>query len=142
MSRTAKPSADSSINEIQSYLGKFICVNDRRVLVESILGQGGFAFVFLVRSIDQKRYALKRMYVNNNADLLVCQREIYLLKELIHHPNIVKYVDATIRRLSSSRGNFSSSDDDDGIYEILLLTEYCVNGPLAVRMYRSIANHS
>jgi len=126
---------NSTTGEIQTYLGKFICVNQRRVLVESILGQGGFAFVFLVRTFDQQRYALKRMYVNNNKDLNVCQQEIQLLKQLIGQPNIVQYVDATIRRLSSS------NRDDDEVYEILLLTEYCANGSLINRLNSPLGEH-
>lgn len=38
---------------------------------------GGFAVVFLVKS-SGGRYALKRMYVNNEHDLNVCKREIQI----------------------------------------------------------------
>lgn len=38
---------------------------------------GGFAIVFLVKS-SSGRYALKRMYVNNEHDLNVCKREIQI----------------------------------------------------------------
>lgn len=38
---------------------------------------GGFALVFLVRSVsNDKRYALKRMFVNNEHDLSVCKQEL------------------------------------------------------------------
>ena len=132
-----------AIGDINSYLGKILTINHYQVAVESILGQGGFAFVFLVRSFNQVRYALKRMYVNNRRDLLVCQREIALLRELSSHPNIVKYVDASIRRLSprhlvrpasywGENETKDDSDDDDAIHEILLLTEYCTYGALVV----------
>lgn len=39
---------------------------------------GGFAIVFLVKSSSHQRYALKRMYVNNEHDLNVCKREIQI----------------------------------------------------------------
>lgn len=39
---------------------------------------GGFAIVFLVKGNNGVRYALKRMYVNNEQDLLVCKREIQI----------------------------------------------------------------
>ncbi|CAF4968627.1 unnamed protein product, partial [Rotaria sp. Silwood1] len=137
--------------DMMSYIGKILIINQYQVIVEDILGQGGFAFVFLVRSLNQQRYALKRMYVNNERDLIVCQREISILKELSSYTNIVKYVDSSIQRLSSSTqtniqrkylsSNDNNNDDDDNddddydyeqdaIYEILLLTEYCSNGTL------------
>ena len=93
-------SSASSHVDLTSYIGKVLTINQHQVVVEDILGQGGFAFVFLVRSSNQQRYALKRMYVNNERDLLVCQREIAILKELSSHGNIVKYIDSSIQRLS------------------------------------------
>lgn len=131
--------------DITSYIGKVLNINQQQFLVEDILGQGGFAFVFLVRSSNQQRYALKRMYVNNERDLIVCQREISILKEFSTNTNIVKYIDSSIQRLSpqsniqrkhaSNQGDEDDDDDDneeDAIYEILLLTEYCSHGSLVV----------
>lgn len=136
-------SNNNSNVDITSYIGKVLSINQHQVVVEDILGQGGFAFVFLVRSSNQQRYALKRLYVNNERDLNVCQREISILKELSSNNNIVKYVDSSIQRLSQpnhQRKHLSNDDDDDdyvdneddSIYEILLLTEYCSNGSLIV----------
>ena len=40
---------------------------------------GGFALVFLVKCVNTgKRYALKRLFVNNEHDLNVCKREIQI----------------------------------------------------------------
>ncbi|CAF5172118.1 unnamed protein product, partial [Rotaria magnacalcarata] len=120
-----------------------LTLNHQQVIVEDILGQGGFAFVFLVRSFNQQRYALKRMYVNNQRDLHVFQREIAIVKEFSSHPNIVKYVDSYVHRLSPTNiqtrnyyttRSTSDDNDDDAIYEILLLTEYCSNGALINRL--------
>jgi AP2-associated kinase len=119
----------TNVGDITSYKGKILTINHHQVIVEDILGQGGFAFVFLVRAYNQKRYALKRMYVNNQRDLNVCQREIALVKEFLSHPNIIQYVDSSINRSSK---HYENNDDDDMIYEILLLTEYCANGSLIV----------
>jgi len=131
--------------DITSYIGKMLTINQQQVIVEDILGQGGFAFVFLVRSNNQQRYALKRMYVNNERDLIVCQREISILKEFSSHTNIVKYIDSSIQRLSPpSQRKYISNDDEeeedyeeDAIHEILLLTEYCSNGALIVSFQRN-----
>ena len=74
---TTALAATSTHVDLTSYIGKVLTINQHQVVVEDILGQGGFAFVFLVRSLNQQqqRYALKRMYVNNEQDLQVCQRE-------------------------------------------------------------------
>lgn len=40
---------------------------------------GGFAIVFLVRTHQGLRCAMKRMYVNNEDDLQVCKREIQIM---------------------------------------------------------------
>lgn len=40
---------------------------------------GGFAIVFLVRTSNGVKCALKRMYVNNEYDLQVCKREIQIM---------------------------------------------------------------
>ena len=145
---TTALAATSTHVDLTSYIGKVLTINQYQVVVEDILGQGGFAFVFLVRSQNQpqQRYALKRMYVNNEQDLQVCQREIAILKEFASNVNIVKYIDSSIQRLSPPVGqkrhvhlekNVEDLDDDedheeDAIYEILLLTEYCSHGALTV----------
>ena len=118
------------LGDAHSYIGKLIQFNHHQILVEDVLGQGGFAYVFRVRTSNQQRYALKRMYVNNQRDLIVCQREINLLKELSSHRNIIKYVDHSIHQINKS----FYANSEDTIYEILLLTEYCLNGALITRL--------
>lgn len=43
-----------------------------------MLALGGFAIVYLVKGNNGTRYALKRMYVNNDQDLNVAKREIQI----------------------------------------------------------------
>ncbi|CAF1075255.1 unnamed protein product [Didymodactylos carnosus] len=127
-----------------SYIGKTLIINQHHVIVEDILGQGGFSYVFLVRSLAQsslQRYALKRMYVNNAQDLDVCKREIQILRDLSTRKNIVKYIDSSVQRILPTltpstmiRTDKDDDEEDDTIYEILLLTEYCSNGTLTQRM--------
>lgn len=46
---------------------------------------GGFAMVFLVKgNKDNTRYALKRLYVNNEQDLNVAKREIQIAVSFFH----------------------------------------------------------
>lgn len=52
---------------------------------------GGFAIVFLVKA-SGGRYALKRMYVNNEHDLNVCKREIQIAVSIcIYNKMLVKH---------------------------------------------------
>lgn len=44
-----------------------------------LMSAGGFAIVFLVRTSNGMKCALKRMYVNNEYDLQVCKREIQIM---------------------------------------------------------------
>lgn len=61
-------------------------VGRHSVLVEDVIAEGGFAIVYLVKPVNQsngsngpKKYALKRMFVNNDKDLAVCKREISIV---------------------------------------------------------------
>ena len=52
---------------------------------------GGFAIVFLVKNLSGQRFALKRMFVNNEEDLAVSKREIQIavsMKVLIVFTNL------------------------------------------------------
>jgi AP2-associated kinase len=95
----------SNSNFVTNYTGKVFTINKQSVVVEEILAEGkehveiifsstllqliissrflinnlgGFAIVFLVKGGNGAKYALKRMYVNNEADLAVCKREIQI----------------------------------------------------------------
>lgn len=73
--------------------------------------------MFLVRSVsNDKRYALKRMFVNNEHDLSVCKQELEIAQTLSHHKNIVTYIDSSI--------SMTSHD----VFEVLLLMTYCRDG--------------
>lgn len=47
---------------------------------------GGFALVFLVKAQGSggTKYAMKRMFVNNDQDLAVCRREIHIMVCIIN----------------------------------------------------------
>ena len=55
----------------------FLCSILKSNMILTFFIIGGFAIVFLVKSLGT-RYALKRMYVNNEHDLNVCKREIQI----------------------------------------------------------------
>lgn len=103
---------ENTSKEPNSYLGKVFVVGRHTVTVEEVLAEGGFAVVFLVKS-SGGRYALKRMYVNNEHDLNVCKREIQIASNLSGHKNIIGYVDSSIAHTGG------------GVHELLLLMPYC-----------------
>ncbi|XP_050464668.1 uncharacterized protein LOC126858418 isoform X1 [Cataglyphis hispanica] len=103
---------DNTSKEPNSYLGKVFVVGSHTVTVEEVLAEGGFAIVFLVKA-SGGRYALKRMYVNNEHDLNVCKREIQIASNLNGHKNIIGYIDSSITHTGK------------GVHELLLLMPYC-----------------
>ncbi|XP_022672779.1 serine/threonine-protein kinase ppk29-like isoform X2 [Varroa destructor] len=92
-----------------SFVGKTFQVGRTAVQVEDVIAEGGFALVFLVKGSGGVRYALKRIFVNNDHDLACCKREIQIASSLSGHKNIIGFVDSSI----TSVGN--------GVYEVLLL---------------------
>ena len=47
--------------------------------LKDVIAEGGFAIVFLAKTSNGARFALKRMCVNNDKDLAVCKREINIV---------------------------------------------------------------
>ncbi|CAB0005622.1 unnamed protein product [Nesidiocoris tenuis] len=109
---------DNTAKETNSFVGKTFLVGRTSVTVEEVLAEGGFAVVFLVKNSNGKKFALKRMYVNNDHDLGVCDREIQIASNLNGHKNIVSYIDSCI----TPTGN--------GVHEVLLLMPFYKNSVL------------
>ncbi|XP_067624618.1 AP2-associated protein kinase 1-like isoform X4 [Eurosta solidaginis] len=111
----------STSKETNSFVGKVFTVGRVSVTVEDVLAEGGFAMVFLAKTnTGNTKYALKRMYVNNEHDLNVAKREIQIASNLSGHKNIIGYVDSSI----THTGN--------GVCEVLLLMPYCKQHMLAM----------
>ncbi|XP_028272998.1 AP2-associated protein kinase 1-like isoform X2 [Parambassis ranga] len=100
-----------------NFIGRAFTVGRHQVTVEEIIAEGGFAIVFLVKTNQGVRCALKRMYVNNEYDLQVCKREIQIMKDLVGHKNIVGYLDSSITAMGSR-----------DVWEVLILMDYCKGG--------------
>ncbi|XP_065834604.1 AP2-associated protein kinase 1-like [Oscarella lobularis] len=112
----------------EAYIGRSFAFrkSGRHVVVQSVIGEGGFAFVFLVACQSNHRYALKRMCVNNPTDLANCRREINIVKLYAGHKNAVNYVDS------------DEMITGPGITEVLLLMDYCSGGHLVQQMNKRI----
>ncbi|KAJ4926508.1 hypothetical protein JOQ06_008681 [Pogonophryne albipinna] len=100
-----------------NFIGRNFTVGRHQVTVEEIIAEGGFAIVFLVRTNQGVRCALKRMYVNNEHDLQVCKCEIQIMKDLVGHKNIVGYLDSSITAMGSR-----------DVWEVFILMDFCKGG--------------
>uniref|UniRef100_A0A672Z823 non-specific serine/threonine protein kinase n=1 Tax=Sphaeramia orbicularis TaxID=375764 RepID=A0A672Z823_9TELE len=100
-----------------NFIGRAFTVGRYQVTVEEIIAEGGFAIVFLVKTNQGVRCALKRMYVNNEHDLHVCKCEIQIMKDLVGHKNIVGYLDSSVTAMGSR-----------DVWEVFILMDYCKGG--------------
>ncbi|KAJ8285880.1 hypothetical protein GJAV_G00032020 [Gymnothorax javanicus] len=100
-----------------SFIGRVFTIGRYQVTVDETLAEGGFAIVFLVRTHQGVRCALKRMYVNNEHDLQVCKREIQIMRDLVGHRNIVGFLDSSITAVGAG-----------DVWEVLILMDFCRGG--------------
>ncbi|KAM9858476.1 AP2-associated protein kinase 1 [Aulostomus maculatus] len=99
-----------------SFIGRVFTIGRYQVTVEEIVAEGGFAIVFLVRTHQGVRCALKRMYVNNEHDLQVCKLEIQIMRDLVGNKNIVGFLDSSITAVGAE------------VWEVLILMDFCRGG--------------
>ncbi|KAM4616419.1 AP2-associated protein kinase 1-like [Polymixia lowei] len=100
-----------------SFIGRVFTIGRYQVTVEEIVAEGGFAIVFLVRTHQGVRCALKRMYVNNEHDLQICKLEIQIMRDLVGHRNIVGFLDSSITAVGAG-----------DVWEVLILMDFCRGG--------------
>lgn len=100
-----------------AFIGRVFSIGRYQVTVEETVAEGGFAIVFLVRTHQGVRCALKRMFVNNEYDLQVCNREIQIMRDLVGNKNIVGFLDSSITAVGSG-----------DVWEVLILMDFCRGG--------------
>ena len=112
----AKKAAAAMMQNAQNAMDQeTIEVEGQMYKVTRKLGEGGFAFVYLVEDSQMRRYALKKMLCNDADKVALAEKEIKVSKMLQQdgkHPNIV-YLTASAKR-TTERGA-----------EILMLMEFC-----------------
>ncbi|KAK5623277.1 hypothetical protein CRENBAI_017044 [Crenichthys baileyi] len=99
------------------FIGRVFSIGRYQVTVEEIVAEGGFAIVFLVRTHQGQRCALKRMYVNNEHDLRICKLEIQIMRDLVGNKNIVGFLDSSIAAVGAG-----------DVWEVLILMDFCRGG--------------
>ncbi|KAM9546780.1 AP2-associated protein kinase 1 isoform 6-T6 [Salvelinus alpinus] len=106
-----------SSSSVGSFIGRVFTIGRYQVTVDETVAEGGFAIVFLVRTNQGVRCALKRMYVNNENDLQVCELEIQIMRDLVGHRNIVGFLDSSITAVGAG-----------DVWEVLILMDFCRGG--------------
>ncbi|XP_034025441.1 LOW QUALITY PROTEIN: AP2-associated protein kinase 1-like [Thalassophryne amazonica] len=106
-----------SVGSGGSFIGRVFTVGRYQVTIEEVVAEGGFAIVFLVRTHQGLRCALKRMYVNNEYDLQICKLEIHIMRDLVDHKNIVGFLDSSITAVGAG-----------DVWEVLILMDFCRGG--------------
>uniref|UniRef100_A0AAX7VQ12 non-specific serine/threonine protein kinase n=1 Tax=Astatotilapia calliptera TaxID=8154 RepID=A0AAX7VQ12_ASTCA len=95
----------------------FLFLHFNLSILPVLLFAGGFAIVFLVRTHQGARCALKRMYVNNEHDLKICKLEIQIMRDLVGNKNIVGFLDSSITAVGAG-----------DVWEVLILMDFCRGG--------------
>lgn len=91
-------------NQCAPYESQDVTFNGRRFRIIRQLGEGGYAFVFLVKELDKggREYALKKVLLQDGELLEAGKREIELNKRF-KHPHILPLMDSTILRENGTR---------------------------------------
>lgn len=76
--------------------------------------------------LDEQEACLKRVIVKEKSDLNQLRNEVDTMKRLVSSAYVVRYYDSNAQKL------------DSGLYEVLLLMEYCPNGSLLDYMNQHI----
>mmetsp|Transcript_36716 Transcript_36716/g.67315 ORF Transcript_36716/g.67315 Transcript_36716/m.67315 type:complete len:467 (-) Transcript_36716:114-1514(-) len=98
-------------------------VGEYTVAEENLVSEGGFAYVYKVRSVeDQSIFALKKVLCQEKEAIEIAKREVEVLEALPNHKNIVGYY---------GTGSAFPEGKESRKQEVLILLEYCPGGHLA-----------
>lgn len=110
---------------VGSCFGKHFVINGRRFQMMRVLGEGGFSFVYLVKSRSSgDLYAIKRIYAQNTEQRLNVRWEIQV-HDTFSHKNLLRLVDSAM------------IDSGNGRLEALLLFPAYTRGSLVDILQRT-----
>jgi len=110
----------SLFNDMDSeFVGRTVTIQNKNVRVVSLLGEGGFAYVYLGELESGQRVALKRFITQTKEMLESVVKEIKVMELLGNScPNIVGYYGSEHKKITEHK------------WEILILMELCSGGSL------------
>jgi len=107
-----------------------IPINGSRVRIIKQLGEGGYAFVYLVEDVNTgRKYALKKMMAADGEQKAVAKTEVNIMRSFKNAPNLVKYYDSCVKTIQNKR-----------ISEYYILMELCERGALLDEITERIEN--
>uniref|UniRef100_A0AC35UC37 Protein kinase domain-containing protein n=1 Tax=Rhabditophanes sp. KR3021 TaxID=114890 RepID=A0AC35UC37_9BILA len=107
-------------------VGSFVEVGGLKLVIRSLLAEGGFALVFTAQDNQSKWYALKRQITVTKDSCDAVLREIRYLRQLTTHKHIINY------------SNAAQSKHNNNAVEFLLLTELCSGGTVIDLMTKTV----
>ncbi|TGZ85118.1 kinase-like protein [Ascodesmis nigricans] len=123
-----------------------LAINGRSFKILSLLGEGGFSYVYLVQDTDGKLYALKKIrcpFGQESVSKAVQEAEHY---RRFAHPNLIKAVDYAIvsssGRGSTTIGTAPGGADDGGEKTVYILLPYFPRGNLQDAINANLVNHT
>eukprot|EP00899_Mesostigma_viride_P027447 jgi/Mesvir1/7888/Mv11821-RA.1 len=101
-------------------IGRTLEIGQFHVQVREAIAQGGFSFVYLVREMSGRPFALKQTICQNDDEEneKIAVQELRVMEKLSSHPNIVRMVAHSIVETGGGPGRSGST-------EYLMLLEYC-----------------
>ena len=95
-------------------------VEGKRYCVLRVLGEGGYAFVYLVRDDANAVFALKRLTVNTASARDSALREVELMRRL-QHPNVLSLLASATVAVGGARAGAHDADDLPATHVLLLM---------------------
>jgi len=122
-----------------------LTINTRTFKILSLLGEGGFSYVYLVRSTDGSIYALKKIrcpFGQESVSIAVREAESY---RRFSHPNLITSIDYAVIT-SSGRGGATVVGNDGGgdanEKTVYILLPYFSRGNLQDAVNANLVNHT
>jgi serine/threonine kinase 16 len=121
-----------------------LTINSRTFKILSLLGEGGFSYVYLVRASDGAIYALKKIrcpFGQESVSIAVKEAESY---RRFSHPNLISSVDYAVVTSSGRSATIVGRDDDDagGEKTVYILLPYFRRGNLQDAVNANLVNHT
>lgn len=105
-------------------------IDNKKLVIESIIAEGGFGYVYRVRDQETSSYyALKKINSSDKETQGEIENEIDILKCLQNHPYIMGFI-ASTKTCPNSETNNNSSGRSSSKFTYLLLCEFCDQGTL------------
>jgi serine/threonine kinase 16 len=120
-----------------------LVINQRTFKILSLLGEGGFSYVYLVRSSDGSLYALKKIrcpFGAESVSVAIKEAESY---KRFSHANLISSIDYAIVSSSGRGATVVGRDDNEGGEKtVYILLPYFRRGNLQDAVNANLVNHT